>query len=200
MARDRSRRNSDIDAPEGAGDDAGFLARWSRRKRAAEAPEQATKATATATHASEVPDAQISRDTPVAEKTDADMPPVDTLDENSDYSDFLSPKVSEELQRVALRKLFHLPKFNIVDGLDDYSGDYRNFTPLDDIKTVVKHYTAENNKGQGQVAREQATTTQAGQTSTDVIANDHEREGEDNAQADGASTEHASEDGTSAKG
>jgi len=58
------------------------------------------------------------------------MPPVETLDDNSDYSGFLSPGVSEELRKLALRKLFHSPLINVRDGLDDYDDDYRNFETL----------------------------------------------------------------------
>ncbi len=56
--------------------------------------------------------------------TDADMPAIDTLDEHSDVSGFFSEKVSEELRRAALRKLFHLPTFNFTDGLNDYDEDF----------------------------------------------------------------------------
>lgn len=64
---------------------------------------------------------------------------IEMLDEDSDYSVFLSPKVSEELRRGALRKLFHLPRFNTQDGLGDYDDDYRSFEPLGDILTAEMH-------------------------------------------------------------
>lgn len=68
-------------------------------------------------------------------KTDEDMPDLDSIDENTDMSDFFSPGVSEQLRNQALRRLWRLPRFNVVDGLDDYAGDYRNFQPLGDIVT-----------------------------------------------------------------
>ena len=61
---------------------------------------------------------------------DADMPPLDSLGPESDYSGFMSPGVSDELRRLALRKLFRSPLYNITDGLDDYDDDFRSFAVL----------------------------------------------------------------------
>ena len=69
-------------------------------------------------------------DTPPPLLGDADMPPLDSLGPESDYSGFLSPGVSEELRRLALRKLFHSPLFNVTDGLDDYDDDFTSFAVL----------------------------------------------------------------------
>ncbi len=80
------------------------------------------------------------------------MPALDTLDEHSDYSGFLSPKVSEGLRKAALRKLFHLPQFNVHDGLDDCCEDLTGFTPLGDIVTADMRYRLELEKER---AREQ---------------------------------------------
>ena len=75
--------------------------------------------------------------------TDADMPDLDTLDENSDYSGFLSPGVSDRLRKLALRKLFSSAGFNIRDGLDDYDDDFTRFTPLGDMVTADMKHRAE---------------------------------------------------------
>lgn len=64
------------------------------------------------------------------ELTDEDMPPLDELDEHSDYSLFMSKGVSEELRRQALKKLFGLPEFNVRDGLNEYDDDYTKLKPL----------------------------------------------------------------------
>ncbi len=69
---------------------------------------------------------------PTTGLSDADMPPIESLDENADYSPFLSPRVSSDLRRLALRKLFHSPKFNLRDGLNDYDEDYTCFAGLGD--------------------------------------------------------------------
>ena len=68
------------------------------------------------------------------------MPDIDTLSEDSDFSGFMSPGVSDELRNLALRKLFHAPVFNIRDGLDEYDEDYTSFEKLGDIVTCdMKH-------------------------------------------------------------
>jgi len=103
-----------------------FLHRWSRRKH-----DQAKQANA------KVP-APAQVDTrPVVELPDPqEMPDVDTLDENSEVSMFFSEQVSETLKRQALRKLFHMDKFNVCDGLDDYAEDYTLFEPLGNTLTA----------------------------------------------------------------
>ena len=63
--------------------------------------------------------------------TDDDMPDLETLDESSDYSGFMSAGVSESLRKMALRKLFQGKTYSFRDGLDDYDGDYTSFAKLD---------------------------------------------------------------------
>jgi hypothetical protein len=68
------------------------------------------------------------------------MPDIDSLVEDSDFTGFMSPGVSDELRNLALRKLFHAPVFNIRDGLDEYDEDYTSFEKLGDIVTCdMKH-------------------------------------------------------------
>ena len=86
-------KETDLREKEGEGDEA-FLSRWSRRKQAALQPPAQTV---------------LDENPPEAEPvylTDADMPPLESLDENADYSGFLSPKVTEELRQLALQQLF----------------------------------------------------------------------------------------------
>jgi len=74
--------------------------------------------------------------------SDADMEPVEELTENSDFSKFMSPGVSDELRNLALRKMFQAPSFNIRDGLDEYDEDYTTFEKLGDIVTAdMRHQT-----------------------------------------------------------
>lgn len=107
----------------------GFVGRWSRRK---------LESGATSKDLSQ----------PVPEPVepppcDEDMPPISALDENSDYSGFLSERVSETLRRQALRKLFHSPLLNVCDGLDDYAEDFTSFAALGDIITAdMRHQVA----------------------------------------------------------
>jgi len=103
-----------------------FLARWSRRKLDGQpAPGNQTDRAAAVTEATPPP-----ADAPEKVLTDADMQPIETLDESSDFSPFLSPGVSDDLRRQALRKLFSQPDFNITDGLNDYDEDFTRFTGL----------------------------------------------------------------------
>lgn len=126
--------------------DEGFLSRWSRRKREADAPEQLANVDARAAE-SEIAE-RLRRDSvePANEKTDADMAPIESLGENSDYSPFLSPKVSQKLRSVALRQLFHMAGFNIRDGLDDYDDDFTVFEPLGDTITADMRHQMEREK------------------------------------------------------
>jgi hypothetical protein len=75
--------------------------------------------------------------------TDADMPPLETLDEGSDWSGFLSPGVSQALRKAALRRLFHLPSYNIRDGLNDYDDDFTSFATLGDTVTADMRFHRE---------------------------------------------------------
>lgn len=125
--------------PEDTDGEAGFLTRWSRRKDQAKSkpsPQPEEKAQ---------PEADNRNDKePV--KGDEDMPPVESIDENSDVSDFFSPGVSESLRKAALKKFFHSPAFNIVDGLDDYDDDFTTFQALGDIVTADMRHQMEVEK------------------------------------------------------
>ena len=96
--------------PSGASETESPLARWSRRKRrAVRSPEERDE-----TKDAAPPDAfeecsTVPRENNPPPPGDADMPPLQSLGPESDYSGFMSPGVSEELRRLALRKLFHSP-------------------------------------------------------------------------------------------
>ena len=116
--------------------DEGFLARWSRRKQAGYRNHEHPSAPGPQTWSGEPPATDdLQQTAPQRELTDADMPPVDSLDERSDFAVFMSPGVSEQLRAQALRKLFHLPGFHVPDGLDDYDDDFTQFAKLGDIVT-----------------------------------------------------------------
>lgn len=116
--------------------DEGFLVRWSRRKQAGYRNQEHPSAPGPQTAPGEPPAAEgLQQTTPQREATDADMPPVDSLDEKSDYAAFMSSGVSEQLRAQALRKLFHLPGFHVPDGLDDYDDDFTQFAKLGNIVT-----------------------------------------------------------------
>ena len=122
----------------------GFLSRWSQRKAAAregielqddpELPDLPPPAADT----DDVP-ATVDADTDDAAPP-TELPPLESLDENSDYSAFLNEDVSPDVRQKALRKLFQSPKFNVRDGLDDYDLDYTNPELLGDIVTAEMRY------------------------------------------------------------
>ena len=127
-----------------SGDGDAFLSRWARRKRITRAggdPDAAEKDARVDEEAPDVGDAGAgestlrSADRDISELTDEDMPTVDSIDENTDMSGFFSPKVSQAVKKAALKKFFHNPAFNVVDGLDDYDDDFTAFAALGDIIT-----------------------------------------------------------------
>ncbi|MCC5808965.1 MAG: DUF3306 domain-containing protein [Ectothiorhodospiraceae bacterium] len=119
-------------------DEPSFLSRWSRRKTGvdAEVSDLAAEATEVSQPTeSEVPEEKIDARTgkPFSELTDADMPDLDALDENSDVSAFMAEKVSPALRMKALSRIFRSAKYNKVCLCAEYADDYTNFTPMGDI-------------------------------------------------------------------
>lgn len=108
--------------------DEGFLRRWSSLKQ---------------THGESVPDkAEALKDAPPAVRgeeaspeasgaggpapKDLDLPSIDSLTMESDFTAFLREGVPDHLRKLALRKLWRVdPVFSIIDGLDDYDEDVR---------------------------------------------------------------------------
>lgn len=86
-----------------------FLSRWSRRKRD----------TVQSTPEPTQPARPESPEAPPPE-----LPPIDGLTHDSDFSGFMHKSVDDKLRRAALRKLFSDPSFNIADGLDEYNEDF----------------------------------------------------------------------------
>jgi len=99
-----------------------FLSRWSRLKRKGDDVEQDPVPAS--------PPAVTDPDAPKpAEANDAgaplpELPPIDQLTPESDFRPFMDPRVPEALRRVALKKLYADPHFNIQDMLDDFAEDY----------------------------------------------------------------------------
>ncbi len=117
---------SQPDVPTGQSEPAAEIAfphRWSERKQ--HARETALR----------FPQPAEPAHTALPASTDSEMPPLESLNETSDYSLFFSPQVSPELRRQALQKLFHSPGFKSGDGLSDYSEDYTCFEPMGELIT-----------------------------------------------------------------
>jgi hypothetical protein len=103
----------------------GFLSRWSRLKResetiAAEAPPLKPVASP-----AQVPVADVG-----AAPEPVELPPIESITLDSDLTPFFRPGVDAQLRRLALRKLFQEPHFNVMDGLDVYIDDYNKSDPL----------------------------------------------------------------------
>lgn len=138
-----SRRDRDTADGDAAGES--FLQRWSRRKSATRDPGRSgiqPDDTTPLSHAAEGQPAtpQSARD---AEPAGIALPDLESLGPDSDYSAFLGPDVDVSLRRAALRKLFRSPKFNVLDGLDDYCDDFTQFAPLAGIVTADMRHHAE---------------------------------------------------------
>lgn len=85
-----------------------FLRRWSQRKHAAAA----------------------SAASSAASPTPPSLPALEAMTFESDFKAFMHAKVDEGLRRAALQKLFSDPRFNVMDGLDIYIGDYSVEDPI----------------------------------------------------------------------
>ena len=83
-----------------------FLDRWSRRKR------------------------DSVQEKKGEESPKPSRPPVDKLTPESDFTGFMHPKVEDALRRVALKKLFSDPHFNVADPFEAYSGDWTGGEPI----------------------------------------------------------------------
>lgn len=83
-------------------DEGDFLRRWSRRKR----------------------EAAVEKPVEAVAAKPAELPPVESLTFESDFTAFLRSNVEESVKRAALKKLLHDPRFNVMDGLDTYIDDY----------------------------------------------------------------------------
>jgi hypothetical protein len=88
-----------------------FLSRWSRLKREEE---------------------ERRPELPAKDKDEAApaLPPVDKLTPESDFAPFMHPKVADALRRVALKKLFADPHFNVPDLNEAFSGDWTGGEPI----------------------------------------------------------------------
>ncbi len=128
----------------------GRLSRWSRRKqqtaeetRQEDAIEIEQQAVSDNNIQHDLADDQAQSEPQQPVLCDADMEPVESLSDNSDFSKFMSPGVSDKLRNLALRKMFNAPIFNIRDGLDEYDEDYTTFEKLGDIVTADMRHQME---------------------------------------------------------
>ncbi len=184
-------------------DDESFLGRWSRRKRAggaapvvapsaANAPTEAPAAAEPRRgpplpHATRLPrEAQLPAGSsadeaaPAADDAVPELPDIDSLDKDSDYTAFMRDGVPELLRRQALRKLWlSSPVHSIIDGLDDYDDDFT----LQFTDAVTK-----NVKSSFRVGKGFATDDEAIEKTEDAVADAEAAEATDDAADDDAET------------
>jgi hypothetical protein len=121
-----------------AEDKEAFLSRWSRLKQ-----EQAR----------EEPLPEEKKEAPLPA-----LPPVDKLTPESDFTPFMHPKVGDALRRVALKKLFGDPHFNVPDLNEAYSGDWTGGDPISEelLKTLNQARTVLFREEEEQKKKDQA--------------------------------------------
>ena len=161
-----------------AEDKEAFLSRWSRLKR-----EQAQEPGAPA-----APAGGASQDDAAPA-----LPPVESLTPESDFAPFMHPKVAQAVRRVALKKLFADPHFNVPDLNEAYSGDWTGGDPISEelLKTLNQARTvlyreeeaaAREEAAHGEAVRDEAAAREAGERETAA------RPGEAGPRADAADT------------
>ncbi len=95
-----------------------------------------------------VPAVAPGDDTPAGEDAAKDLPPIDSLGKDSDYTPFLGDGVPEKLARAAMRKLWSSdPIFAFRDGLDDYDEDFTI------IETIIKAVTSKAGKAKAKAKK-----------------------------------------------
>ena len=84
-----------------------------------------------------------------------DLPPIDSLNKDSDYTPFLADGVPEKVARAALRKMWSSdPIFGVRDGLDDYDENFRylrNVTDAMMAKTASEKLPKAPKKGKAAI-------------------------------------------------
>jgi len=114
-------------------DPASFFARWSRLKRQAERPP--------AERAGAVPETSgvTQAETPAA----VELPSIETLTPESDFTPFMRADVPEALRNAALQKLWRSdPIYANLDGLleygEDYAAKFRDTTAANTVYRVLQ--------------------------------------------------------------
>jgi hypothetical protein len=111
----------DNDTPKDLGE--GRLSRWSRLKTQARAGQDVSEL-AEAPADGAVP-ATIEDESEENDFVLEDLPDIETLNKDSDFTPFLNVNVPDQLRRLALKKLWASdPAFASLDGLNDYDEDY----------------------------------------------------------------------------
>lgn len=111
------------------------LSRWSRLKQ--ESRKRGEEQQAKNEEAKALPEPANAQDAP------PELPPVASLTPQSDFKGFMHPKVADSVRRVALKKLFADPHFNLPDVYEPFSGDWTiaEAIPQEMLKGLNQAYT-----------------------------------------------------------
>ena len=100
-----------------------FTGRWSRLKQDSRAPALGDEPKTADLPASVEADAPGEEAPTIAAE---DLPDIESLDKDSDYTPFMAQGVPEELKKLALRALWRSdPVLANLDGLNDYDEDFK---------------------------------------------------------------------------
>lgn len=118
----------------------GFLRRWARVKASsaeavADVPPSVAPLVAPSAPALDAVPAQAAPQQPAPQQPAPQQPAPTLVDAarltpDSDFSAFVSPHVDQDVRRLALKKLFADPHFNVMDRLDMYMDDYNKPDPV----------------------------------------------------------------------
>jgi len=115
--------------------------------------------------------------------TEADLPPIEELSAQSDYTVFLKKNVPEVLRRRALRKLWVSdPVLANLDGLNDYDEDFTIVTAMTMDDTIYKI-------GRGLLGDEPEPVLEAGESNPPQLAESAVETVTPDGEADDAATE-----------
>lgn len=127
-----------------SGEDGSFLSRWSRRKAEVRREQQRSVDTAAEAEASRGGAPADTAASPEPEIDPATLPPIESLNEESDFSVFLKKGVPQELRAAALRKLWLVePSVKNYQALVEYNWDftapgYGALLPTDDVAKLAQ--------------------------------------------------------------
>ena len=129
------------------GSDERFPGRWSRLKQEARTPlpaDEPQTANLPVPEGAEPP----AEDTPTIAAED--LPDVESLDKDSDYTPFMQEGVPEALKKLALRALWRSdPVLANLDGLNDYDEDYKTMLDVG-AEAMRKFREAEKKLSEGE--------------------------------------------------
>ena len=132
--------------------------------------------------------------TPEQAEAVAKLPPLESLDKDSDFTPFFADNIPDFLKRQAYRVLWRSnPFFNVRDGLDDYDEDFGLSKLIGNVVSEAKGKTKPKTKTKPSQARADDETAKAAAPEKGVDADN-----KDTADADGEDgLENAAEDADS---